>query len=556
MEQRLLHELLQELIATWENEVTEFKQASNNYSTSDIGKYFSALSNEANLRNKDKAWLIFGINDQTRQVVGTDYRVDSEHLQSLKMQIAQDTEPSITFRDIHELTVDSKRVIMFEVPCAPNGIPISWNGHYYARAGESLTSLGLDKLDEIRAQTSETDWSMQIVENATLDNLDAVAIQKARESYAKKYANRFSQEELDSWPLNIFLDRVRLTIDGKVTRAALILLGKFESAHLLSPNPLQITWKLEGEERAYEHFGPPFLLNTTALYRKIRNFQVRILPNNALLPVEVSKYDQKIVLEALHNCIAHQDYSRNGRIIVTEYQDSLTFENEGTFFEGIPDDYITGHKTPRRYRNSFLAQAMAEFNMIDTMGYGIYEMHLGQAKRYFPLPDYDLSENSVVRVTIYGKVVDPSYSRMLIEKTDLDLSDISALDRIQKKLPLKNDVIKRLRREGLIEGRKPNLHVSDKVAKVTGNKTDYIKNRAQDDDFYAKLIFDYLGKFGEASRKEIDELLIDKISKVLDVEQKIYKISNLLTKLRRNGKIINTGSRTAPVWKLAERNAG
>ncbi|GAH24399.1 unnamed protein product, partial [marine sediment metagenome] len=109
---------------------------------------------------------------------------------------------------------------------------------------------------------------------------------------------------------------------------------KPESAHLIQPHPAQMTWKLEGPEKAYEHFSPPFLLNTTALYQKIRNIQVRILPDNTLFPIEIAKYDQKVVLEALHNCIAHQDYSRNGRIIITELEDKLIFENEGSFYEG------------------------------------------------------------------------------------------------------------------------------------------------------------------------------------------------------------------------------
>ncbi|WP_207797740.1 ATP-binding protein [Aliarcobacter cryaerophilus] len=156
------------------------------------------------------------------------------------------------------------------------------------------------------------------------------------------------------------------------------------------------------------------------------------MPDDVLLAIEVSKYDQKVVLEALHNCIAHQDYTRNGRILVVEMLDRLIFENEGSFYEGQPNDYIAGNKTPRKYRNPFLVQAMTELNMIDTMGYGIYEMHLGQARRYFPLPDYDLSDNSSVKMTIYGSVVDPAYSRLLIQKTDLSWEDILLLDRVQK----------------------------------------------------------------------------------------------------------------------------
>jgi len=552
MKQSELTALLGTLIDAWESEIVEFKEAGNDYKTDKIGSYFSALANEANLRGLERAWLIFGVNNKTRSVVGSNYRLDSERLQSTKMQIADSTEPSITFRNIYELQHSQGRVVLFEVPAAPLGMPIAWKGHYYARAGESLTHLGLDKLDNIRQQTMIEDWSAQIILDGTFDHLDTDALQKARESFAQKYANRFSSEEVMGWTMKTFLDRAKLTQDGRITRTTILLLGKPESAYLLSPHPGQITWKLEGLERAYEHFGLPFFLNTTSVYRKIRNIQVRILPDDQLFAVEVSKYDQRIVLEALHNCIAHQDYLRNGRIIVTEQPDCLYFENEGRFFEGLPEDYIIGNKTPRRYRNPFLAQAMAELNMIDTMGYGIHSIHVAQARRFFPMPDFDLSESNAVRLRIHGKIVDPAYSRMLIQKTNLPLDQVLALDRVQKRLPLSDDMIKHLRRQGLIEGRKPHLHVSATVAKVTASKADYIKTRAQDDDYYCKLITDYLKKFNKASRGEIDKLLLDKLSNVLDNEQKKKKIANLLTKLRRSGKIQNEGSKKTPQWKIAE----
>lgn len=504
------------------------------------------------MRNVDHAWLVFGVNNKTRAIVGSDYRQEPVRLHSLKMQIAAETEPSITFRDIHELQTPQGRVVLFEIPAAPMGLPIGWKGHYYSRAGESLTSLGLDKQDEIRKQTRATDWSAQVEPDATLADLDEKAVQAAREAFARKYENSIQTDDVMKWPLATFLDRARLTQNGRITRTALLLLGKPEAAWHLSPLMAQLTWKLEGQERAYQHFGLPFLLNSTALYQKIRNIQIRILPKDSLLAVEVAKYDRKIVLEALHNCIAHQDYSSQGRIVVTEWLDKLTFENDGDFFEGTPSDYLTGNKTPRHYRNPFLVNAMAELGMIDTMGYGIYQMHIGQARRYFPMPDYDLSEPGVTRMTLYGGVIDPAYSEVLIQETNLPLADILALDRVQKKLPLDDEMVKHLRLAGLIEGRKPNLFVSAEIATVTATKADYILTRAQDDEFYAKLLTDYLEKFAQANREEVNGLLLGKLSNALTVEQKNDKISNLLTKLRRNGLIRNTGSRGQPIWKLAE----
>lgn len=552
MDQATLQSLLTSLIATWENEVVEFKQAGKDYDTNKIGEYFSALSNEANLRNVERAWLVFGVDNKTRSVVGSDYRQDHERLHSLKMQVAAETEPSITFRDIHELQATQGRVVLFEIPAAPAGIPIAWKGHYYSRAGESLTNLGLDKQDEIRRQTRAADWSAQVLPDATPADLDEKAVQAAREAFVRKYENSIRADDVMKWPLATFLDRARLTQNGHVTRTVLLLLGKPESAWHLSPHMAQMTWRLEGQERAYQHFGLPFLLNSTALYQKIRNIQIRILPKNSLLAVEVAKYDRKIVLEALHNCIAHQDYSRQGRIVVTEWLDKLTFENDGAFFEGTPDDYLTGNKTPRHYRNPFLVNAMAELGMIDTMGYGIYQMHIGQARRYFPMPDYDLNEPGVTRMTLYGGVIDPAYSEVLIQETNLPLVDILALDRVQKRLSVDDTMVRHLRRAGLVEGRKPNLHVSAVLAKTTDDKASYIRTRAQDDMFYSKLVLDYLEKFGQATRKEIDGLLLDKLSDGLNGEQKVSKISNLLTKMRQSGLIVNAGSDKSPSWVCAE----
>jgi ATP-dependent DNA helicase RecG len=549
-----LNRLLEQLIAAWENEVVEFKQASTDYDTDKIGEYFSALSNEANLRGAERAWLVFGIDNKTRTVVGSDYRLDVERLHSLKHQIAQATSPGITLREIHVLNHPQGRVVLFEVPAAPRGMPIAWKGHYYARAGESRISLGLDKQDEIRQQTVNQDWSAQVVVGASMSDLDEMAVRRARESFAQKYANRLDSNEVMSWAIDTFLTRARLMQNGQITRTALLLLGKAESAYLLLPHPAQLTWKLEGQERAYEHFGPPFLLSTTQLYQRIRNIQLRILPQDELIPIEVSKYNQQIVLEALHNCIAHQDYERNGRVVVTEQSDKLIFENEGGFFEGQPDEYIQGDKTPRRYRNPFLTQAMSELNMIDTMGYGIHLIYYGQAQRYFPLPDYDISQPFAVKMTLYGGVVDPAYSRLLIQKTDLPLIDVLALDRVQKKLSIPDDAATRLRKAGLIEGRKPNFHVSALVANVTANKVDYIRTRTQDDEFYAKLLTDYLKRFNRANRTEINKLLDGKLSDALNDEQKERKIANLLTKLRRSGIIINTGTRKGPAWELQNKS--
>lgn len=58
--------LLESLIRNWEDETIEFKEASNDFDTDKIGRYVSALSNEANLSDEPSAWLVFGVRNKTR----------------------------------------------------------------------------------------------------------------------------------------------------------------------------------------------------------------------------------------------------------------------------------------------------------------------------------------------------------------------------------------------------------------------------------------------------------------------------------------------------------
>ena len=118
----------EKLIATWENAVVEFKEVNDGYSFKEIGKYFSALANEANLRDIEIAWLVFGVNNKNRKITTTDF-YKGKILEGIKVHISNGTEPNITFRNIYEyFTENNGRVILFEIPAAPRGIPISWNG--------------------------------------------------------------------------------------------------------------------------------------------------------------------------------------------------------------------------------------------------------------------------------------------------------------------------------------------------------------------------------------------------------------------------------------------
>jgi ATP-dependent DNA helicase RecG len=535
-----------------EIEWVEFKEANNKQHLNTIGEYFSALSNEANLKNQPCGWLIFGVVDNDHSICGSRFRENPKVLDSLKHEVSAHTTGNLTFLDIHVVNHPDGRVVMFQIPPAPQGVPTAWRGHWYGRDGESIGALNLHELETIRAQVTNEDWSAGVCVDATLDDLDEQAIAAARANFRAKNQDKPFASEIDSWSIEAFLDRAKITSGGRITRTALLLLGRPEAARHLQSAVAQITWQLKGEEQAYEHFGPPLLLTTSNLYSRIRNNLQKIDLPHRLVPLEVLKYEKSVVLEALHNAIVHQDYNLQSRVNVTEMIGQLQFESAGGFFEGELADYTLGEKTPMRYRNRFLADAMVNVNMIDTMGYGIRKMFSEQRKRHFPLPDYDLSDPGKVQLTIYGRLIDENYTRLLIEKDDLPLSIVILLDRVQKNQRITKEDHQKLRREKLVEGRYPNLFVAAQVAASTERRADYIRHRAFDDDHYKKLIIDYLMKFYEAGKDDINRLLEGKLSDALDEKQKYNKIRNLLQAMRRDNLIKNEGSKSNPKWMLAE----
>ena len=378
-----ISQLLDTFLTRREDEVLEFKEAKKGLQTDDLRKYISALSNEANLRRRECAWLIYGIADKfPRKVVGTEYQVPVK----LKQDIAGSMTAGLTIREVYEVERNGKRVLMFQIPAAPKGIPIAWNGHYFGRNGESTCALSIDKIEEIRRQTDD-DWSAGIIEDATIDDLDPQAIAVAKVEFRKR--NPKYAEEMADWDDATFLNKAKLTRRGKITRTALILLGKDEAEHLLSPAVAKIRWNLKtvkNEDKDYEIFGIPFILTSEEVYRKIRNLKFRyILNEQRLFPEELLRYEPFCIRELLYNCIAHQDYTKRARINVVEFEDHhLIFSNYGTFIPLSIERVIQANAPEESYRNPFLVEAMRNLNMIETQGGGIRKVYTFQRNRLFP----------------------------------------------------------------------------------------------------------------------------------------------------------------------------
>ena len=529
-----------------------------NYDFNSIGQYFSALSNEANLHGRREAWLIFGVADDL-SVVGSNYRNDEKSLRNLKKEIRKLTNQSLTFVEIYALDVGGKRVVMFQIPSATPGIPTTWKDMAFSRAGDSLEPLPLHKMDEIRRQIGY-DWSKEIVDGASMDDLDPVAVKRARELFVQREVNRGKEpslfEGLDDVAL---LNKAGVLLGGKITRTALLLLGNEYAKNFFDGFIPRITWSLYGSNnmvKTYEHFDTPFLLAVDEVFKRIRNVKYRFIAGaQTLFPEEVDSYHPELIKELLHNCIAHQDYTLRGKINVEEFEDYLIFMNEGHFIPETIERALEPDYRPPYYRNAFLCNAMAKLYMIDSNSMGILAMFKIQQGRFFPMPSYNLLDVNRVKVKVYGKVLDQNYTRLLKADRDLDIQTVFLLDKIQKKEEIPRSEFQRLRKRGLAEGRYPNIHVSFSIAEAVGQPETYIWNSGIGDEKCKMLIIRYLEEAGEAKLKDLYAAVGDILPKILSEEQKKKKLSNLLQVMKNRDKTISSRGKTIKlVWFLQKTN--
>ena len=538
--------IFQSLISHKESEVVEFKKAENNFDFDDLGKYFSALSNEANLRGLEFAWLIFGYDEKRHEIVGTSYKNGESALNNLKHDFAQHTTDGQTFREIVPIEVDGKRILMFKIPASPRNIVMKWKGIAFGRDGESLKPLNQSKMDEIRHQTPEPDWSAELVPSATIDDLDEVAIAKARKMF-KKVHSRIPAEEVNRWSTEEFLSKCELMVDGKLTRAAIILLGKMFSDSKLRPAVAEVTWTLRDEKQDvvdYEHFSVPFILTVDEILAKIHNLTLREMPGGTLFPDTMKQYDDYTIREALHNCIAHQDYTLRQRINFVENPGFLYYANGGSFIPGTLENALATNGPQRFFRNACLCKAMVHFNMIDTVSRGIKKMFTEQMERRFPMPDYEIdNEKKEVAVRIYGNAINERYTKLLKDNNTLTLHDCISLDAIQKGHRIDEDIAQDLMKRGLIEGEAPNYTISLGVAKASKQLPGYTRVRGLERDKLKQMILQYIQNAGSdgAKRDAILEYLQGTLPSRNTYEQNETLIYHLLSELRKAGLIEANG---------------
>ena len=572
-----LEELLEELLKKDESDsYIEFKT---NLEPHLVGEYISALSNSACLKTRDFGYLIFGIEDKSKKIVGTKFdiknaKIKSENnknnTESLELYLRRNIEPKISF-EFYDLEIEEKKIVILEIASA-KGRPTTYKGKGLCRINESKTSLDLLPEKFIKKiYNSETDWSLLTPDKKySFEDLDEEAVERA----CKLIISNNSQfEQFKNFPKTLFKKAKILSAEGEIVNATMLLLGKSEFGSDFGEIKIKFPgWRSGvGEVGGAETFTIPFLTEVPKIYLKIRNDKIKTFPDGSLFPNHdvIDKYDKEACLEAINNCIAHNDYFQAKIIAIHQCQnqkldkikdeiDYIDFESNGNFYYGKPYDYLDGKGTPKKYRNKFLAEAMKTLKMgVDVSGRGINFIYQKQIDKYFPIPDF-ISRNEgdyeeIFALRIYGKIIDKKFSEILRNHPSFDISKVILLDKIQKMrgAEVDEDEARKLAKEKLIEGRRPNYILSAKVSEILGQKADYINKKGSSPEEIAQKILKLLKTFPNGcNRRDIDGACYYMISTLKNDKQKDKMIQNILTKLKKSKVIDKIGEKRNAIWIL------
>ena len=400
-------ELLVKYLREFIGEKSWFDFKSNDVAPDKFGAYLAGLANAACLANQPFGYLVFGVDDATHDVVGTRLNLETKKRNGelLVWWLKRNLSREIAF-DVFETIIDGKKVVVVEIEAA-HGRPTVFAGNSYVRFGTTLTELrNCPDLERELYQHLSPDWSARVVHGLTVKDLDPEALAFARKQYAEKNKNASFAKEIGSWSDDEFLDRAALSIHGSLTNAALVLLGTRRTENWYAPFVARITWILFDHRDCrldYEHYSPPFILVPDKIFTRIRNLTLRQLNGDSVFPKTMRQYDVRVFREVLHNCIAHQDYTMQSSIVVSEFPQRLQVANAGAFLPGSVENVLAHPGRPPYYPNKHLCDVMAELGMIDTVGLGIRTIFGIQKENGLPVPTYELEkEPRSVTVTISG----------------------------------------------------------------------------------------------------------------------------------------------------------
>jgi len=529
---------LEKLLQDREGQNLEFK-AKSSFSDDELFDYCAALANEGG------GFLIFGIDNASRSVVGTN--LFHSTLQNYPGRILNAIDVRVK---TEELLHPKGRVVIFKIPSRPKGRPIQSRGKYTypMRAGESLMEMDQETLRVIFIEVDD-DFSSKIVSDFSLSDLDQKALEQMKRllqlrnsSYSQK-----TDEEI--------LKALELLSDDGLNYGALILLGKKEKIDQLLPGAeIIFEWRQELNKIPHDfrkEWREPFLKVFDDVWKAVSDRNTRIPFQEGLIQREVLAFNEQAVREAVLNAITHRDYTVISQsVFIKANPIYLLVVSPGSFLPGITPDNVLEKQA---WRNRRIAEVFQKLGLVERSGQGMDQIFESTIRDGKGIPDLSASDSSQVALKIPARVQDKNFI-LFLEKIGREKQIIFSFPEIYQLELLRE---KRSLSELNFKERFLELGIIEKIGRTSGIKYMlahryyeyeerpglYTRIKGLSREHKKELILEHMRREGKGVKKDFKDAFPD---------LKISDISNFLQELKNDGKIERIGSDRAGYWKLVE----
>ena len=529
-------------LQTWmnarEDEHLEFKTAKTKYDFENLVRYCVALANEGGGK------MILGVTDKLpRRVVGSRAfpnleKVKADLIERLGLRV-----------DVGEIQHPDGRVLVFQIPARPIGVPIQYKGAYWMRGGESLIPMTPDLLQRIFAEASP-DYSSEICEPAKLDDLDPTAVDVLRRLWQRKSPD----QDISTRPVKQLLTDAELLVDGKVTYAALILLGTSKAlGKYLAQAEVIFEYRsneVSGPAVERHEFRQGFLPVLDKIWRLINQRNDLQHFQQGLFIWDVPTFNERVLREAVLNAVSHREYRHGGSIFVRQYPRRIEIVSPGGFPAGITPENILRQQNPRNRR---IAEVLSKCGLVERAGQGFDRIFRECIQQSKPLPDFSHTDGYSVWLTLRGDIQDPEFLRFLEEigreqVAAFGLDDLLVVDLVHREQPVSDSLkprVEHLLERGVIErvgrGRGVQLLLSRRFYRHIGKAGVYTRKRGLDRETNKELLLKHI-KDNQRRGSRLREL-----RQVLPALSR-NQVQSLLRSLKSEGRIHNVGATSAARW--------
>lgn len=473
--------------------------------------------------------VVFGVSDKVRGRAQAIQGVKNYDIDVFRRGIFDGTRPGID-AEVVEISVPEGTGKLLVVRVAEGGgKPYGTAaGLFKQRIGKNCMPLDPAVFQRAQISTAAVDWSGAPALGVTLNDLDPLQIERARQALRSKAPS----SGLNELPNEAFLQGLEAIRGGLVTHTGMLLFARREVLALQCPQA-QFHYVFHDSETSVARNDLDRLPLLEAVERIEQIFTGPINPEReidlGLFKLRIPQFPLEGVREAVLNALTHRDYLNPGEVLVRHSANELVVTSPGGFVDGITPENILRHEAVPRNRT--LANALVKLRLVESSGIGrrrIFRSALIYGKRR---PEYTTDGHSVT-LRIFNQGAHEALARLIArldsQGADVGLDQLLVLDALRVQdfidvteaasvLQLSRDDARRvldsmgqsplslLERKG--HTATATFHLAKGIAKELKGKAAYTKTRGLNPVRYAEMVREYLSDHHEIRNAEVRELL-------------------------------------------------